>query len=78
MVYEYIIKNYQEAEPIFLSDIKIAGMPLAAISEEMNKLCEKNRIEKYEEGIYYIPKKSRLKSVSSINADMIARYKYIV
>ena len=78
MVYEYIIKNYQEAEPIFLSDMKIDGMSLSAISEEMNKLCEKNRIEKYEEGIYYIPKKSRLKSVSSINADMIARYKYIV
>lgn len=77
MVYEYIIKNYQEAEPIFLSDMKIDGMSLSAISEEMNKLCEKNRIEKYEEGIYYIPKKSRLKSVSSINADMIARYKYI-
>lgn len=66
MVYEYIIKNYQEAEPIFLSDMKIDGMSIAAISEEMNTLCEKNRIEKYEEGIYYIPKKSRLKSVSSI------------
>lgn len=66
MVYEYIIKNYQEAEPIFLSDMKIDGMSIAAISEEMNILCEKNRIEKYEEGIYYIPKKSRLKSVSSI------------
>jgi hypothetical protein len=66
MVYEYIIKNYQEAEPIFLSDMKIDGMSIKAISEEMNILCEKNRIEKYEEGIYYIPKKSRLKSVSSI------------
>ena len=55
MLQEYIIKNYQEAEPIFLSDMKIDGMSLAAIRAEMNKLCEKNRIEKFEEGMYYIP-----------------------
>ncbi|WP_283242001.1 hypothetical protein [Jutongia huaianensis] len=35
--------------------MKIDGMSLAAISAEMNKLCEKNRIEKFEEGMYYIP-----------------------
>lgn len=35
--------------------MKIDGMSLAAISAEMNKLCEKNRIEKFEEDMYYIP-----------------------
>ena len=65
MVYKYIIKNYQEAEPIFLSDMKIDGMSLAAISEEMKRFCEEKQIEKYEEDIYYMPKKSRLKYVLS-------------
>lgn len=65
MVYEYIIINYQEAEPIFLSDMKIDGTSLVAISEEMKKFCEEKQIEKYEEGVYYIPKKSRLKSFLS-------------
>lgn len=33
MVYEYIIKNYQEEEPIYLSDIESDGMPRVAISK---------------------------------------------
>ena len=45
--------------------MKIDGMSLAEISEEMKRFCEEKQIEKYEEDIYYIPKKSRLKYVLS-------------
>ncbi len=76
-LYEYLTENYQAAEPIFFSDISIEGITKSAINQQLKKLCDDKRLIKYENGVYYIPKKSRLKSSVSINADMVARYKYI-
>lgn len=77
MLYEYLISNYKEAEPIFFSDIEVSGVTKSAINQQLKKLCDEKKLEKYENGIYYLPKKSRLKSSVGVNADMVARYKYV-
>ena len=77
MLYEYILENYKENEPIFFSDIKIYGITRSAISQQMKRLCDESKIIKYDNNTYYLPKKSKLSKSSGINADMVARYKYI-
>lgn len=78
MLYEYLVKNYKVAEPIFFSDIEIEGISKSAINQQMKKLCCQKKLEKYDKGVCYLPKKSRLSNSVGINADMVARYKYIV
>lgn len=77
MLYEYLTSHYGPAEPIFFSDIHVNGISRSAISQQMTKLCNENKIKKYDTGIYYIPKKSRLSNNVGINADIVAKYKYI-
>lgn len=77
MLYDYLIRNYQTAEPIFFSDIIIEGISRSAVNQQFKKLCDEGRLIKYENGVYYMPKKSRLGSSVGINADMVAKYKYI-
>ena len=69
--------NYKEAEPIFFSDIVIEEITKSAVNQQLKKLCDEGKLQKYENGIYYLPKKSRLKTNIGVNADMVARYKYV-
>lgn len=77
VLYDYLVENYGVAEPIFFYDIDIEGISRSAINQQMKKLCDEKKLEKYDNGIYYIPKKTRLNSTVGISADMVARYKYI-
>lgn len=77
MLYEFLKNNYKEAEPIFFSDIVIEGITKSAVNQQLKKLCDEGKLQKYENGIYYLPKKSRLKTNVGVNADMVARYKYV-
>lgn len=77
MLYDYLIANYNAAEPIFFSDIRIEGISRSAVNQQLKKLCEEKKLEKYGKGVYYLPKKSRLSGNVGISADMVAKYKYI-
>lgn len=77
MLSEYIKKNYELGEPIFLQDIKIDGMSDAAIRQKIKKLTDTGEVIRYEQGIYYIPKTSRVKGETTLAPDVVARYKYI-
>ena len=77
MLYEFLKNNYKEAEPIFFSDIVIKGITKSAVNQQLKKLCDEGKLQKYENGIYYLPKKSRLKTSVGVNADTVARYKYV-
>lgn len=77
MLSEYIKENYKPGEPIFLQDIKIDGMSDANIRQKIKKMTEEGEVIRYEQGIYYIPKISRLKGTSTLAPDIVARYKYI-
>lgn len=77
MLYDYLVDNYKVAEPIFFSDIEIDGITRSAVNQQLRKLCDEGKLMKYENGVYYIPKKSRLSVDVGISADMVAKYKYI-
>ncbi|MCR5105506.1 MAG: hypothetical protein K6B68_13815 [Eubacterium sp.] len=77
MLYEYLIDNYKESEPIFFCDIPLNNKTKPELSRELKVLCENGKICKYDKGIYYIPKKSVLKNPIGPSADVVASYKYI-
>ena len=77
MLYEFIKKNYKEAEPIFFSDLEREDVSKSALNQQLKKLCDKGLIMKYDIGVYYIPKRTSLNSVVGPNADMVARYRFI-
>ena len=63
-VYSYIENNYQTNEPIFLSELNIPGMKAVSVRQQMKKLTESGQLKRFDTGIYYIPKKSMLRSMS--------------
>jgi hypothetical protein len=77
MLYEYIIDKYKEGEPIFFGDLMIEDISKPALSQQLKTLCNNGKLAKYENGIYYIPKKSRLKSAVGPSADIVAKYRFI-
>ena len=77
-VYEYLISNYGENEPIFLSDISIVGMKDVSVRQQLKRLTEDGRIKRYDSGIYFIPKKTMFKSGSTLSVDEIIRKKYLI
>lgn len=77
MLYEFLLHNYTQGEPIFLSDIKLDGMSEVNLRQQFKVLTDSGKLVRYENGIYYIPKKSRLKGGGAPAADTVAYYKYI-
>lgn len=76
-VMDYILNSYKEGEPIFIADIEIQGISDDNIKQQLKRLTDMEYLQRYEKGIYYRPRESRLKSGFCLSADMVARYKYI-
>lgn len=78
MLYEYLEMNYKTNEPIFMADVKsklqVSDVNLRRMFKE---LCDDGRINRFQNGIYYIPKKSRLKGGVPLSADAVVKAKYI-
>lgn len=77
MLYNYIEEHYKEAEPIFFSDLERGKITKSALSQQLKKLCDKGLLQKYDTGVYFIPKKTLLNSTIGPNADLVARYRFI-
>ena len=77
MLYDYIIKNYTDGEPIFLEDIQINGMNRPNFRQQIKTLTDNGKIIRCEKGIYYLPKRTRFNTVIGPSPETIARYKYI-
>lgn len=76
MLYEYLCSNYMPNEPIFVADV---SLPVSNVNlrQMFKTLCDAGKIKRFDTGVYYIPKKSRLKGGVPLGADTVARYKYI-
>ncbi len=77
MLYNYIKEHYKEAEPIFLSDLLSVNSAKTDLKQQLRELCEKGSLQKYDEEVYFIPKKSKLNLTVGLNADIVARYRFI-
>lgn len=76
MLYDYLVKNYKQNEPIFVSDIDLP-VTNTNLRQMFKNLCDEGKICRFDKGIYYLPAKTRLKGASMIAPDMVAQYKYV-
>lgn len=77
MLYEFLVNHYSAGEPIFISDIKLEGMSCVNLRQQFKNLADMGKLLRYDNGIYFIPKKSRLNGGGRPTADTVAYYKYI-
>ncbi|MBR1624023.1 MAG: hypothetical protein IJ675_08985 [Pseudobutyrivibrio sp.] len=78
MIYNYLTEHYKENEPIFFSDIYTGEVSKSALTQQLTSLCKKGLLVKYDNGVYYLPKKSKLKSSVGPTADTVAKYRFII
>lgn len=71
MLYEYLMTNYNPNEPIFISDI---NLPISNgnLRKKIKELCDAGKVKRFDTGIYYLPKKSRLKGDIPLSVDTVA------
>ena len=51
MIYDYIIENYKNGEPIFLGELP--GESKDYLRQEMKQLVDDGRLERLYNGVYY-------------------------
>lgn len=78
MIYDYLMENYKQGEPIFSADIHIHEMSEENIRYHLKKLTDDGVICRFESGIYYLPKRNILGEYSKLSAETVAIHKYIL
>jgi hypothetical protein len=69
-------REYGYNEPILLSEINIYGMNEVYIRQAFTRLVRRGRLERFGQGIYYIPKMTPL-GMSRLSAKKVYEKKYI-
>ena len=76
MLWKYILDNYRPGEPIIASDIEI-GLTEVNRRKQFKALTDNGKLKRFDNGIYYIPKKSKLGGEVSIPPDIVVEKKYV-
>lgn len=76
MLYQYLAQNYKPNEPIFVSDIDLP-VSESNLRQMFKKLCDDGIINRFDTGVYYLPKTSRLKGGVPLGASSVVEAKYI-
>lgn len=74
--YEYLIKTYGYNEPILLNEIKFGNYSKPWINKQLANLCAEEKVIRFEQGVYYIPKMTSL-GASKLNPVKVIEKKYI-
>ncbi len=77
MLKSYLLENYGYNEPIFLNDLKIEGLSENAVRQSVKRLVAKSFLERYDNGIYYIPKAGGLLGKSYLDPLLVIMRKYV-
>ena len=76
MLLEYIKENYKVGEPIFSNDLLNIINNKYSLSKELSLLVSKKELKKFEDGIYYRPKKTVIGDLP-LSYEDVAKYKYV-
>ena len=76
-LYEYLLDNYQENEPIFLADLQVDGMTRTNVRQQIKKLTDTGKVKRFDNGIYFLPKKTIFKSGSQLAPEKVLECKYL-
>ena len=60
MLKTFLLENYGYNEPIFLNALKIENLSDNALRQSVKRLTASGFIERFDNGIYYIPKRDNL------------------
>ena len=75
MVYDYIIDNYTNGEPIFLSELP--GKSKDYLRQEMKRLVDEGRLERLYNGVYYLSYITILGTKGRISIEKYIEKKYL-
>lgn len=78
MLYDYLLTEYGENTPIFVSELNIEGMNENTLRVWIKRLTDAGKLKRYDTGIYFIPKNYGFKSgASTISATQVIEKKYL-
>ena len=77
MLKSYLLENYDYNEPIFLNELSIEGLSENAVRQSVKRLVANGFLERYDNGIYYIPKQNGVLGKSYIDPFLVVIRKYV-
>ena len=77
MLKTYLMENYGYNEPIFLNELSVEGLSKNAIRQSVKRLTANGFLERYDSGIYYIPKSGGLLGKSYLDPSVVIMRKYV-
>jgi len=77
MLKSYLLENYGYNKPIFLNDLKIEELSENAVRQSVKRLVAKGFLERFDKGIYYIPKQDGLLGKSYLDPVLVIMRKYV-
>ena len=75
MVYDYIIENYENGEPIFLTELP--GDSKDYLRQEMKKLVDEGKLERLYNGVYFLSYVTILGTKGKVSVDKYIEKKYL-
>lgn len=77
MLKTYLMENYGYNEPIFLNDLAVEGLSENAVRQSVKRLVASGFLERYDNGIYYIPKQGGVLGKSYLDPATVIMRKYV-
>jgi len=77
MVKSYLLETYGYNEPIFLNDLMIDGLSENAVRQAVKRLVANGFLERYDSGIYYIPRQGGVLGKSYLDPFLVIIRKYV-
>lgn len=77
MLKEYLVENYGFNEPIFLNEIQLDGVNDNALRQSFKRMVKSGNLIRFDNGIYYLPKTSKLLNKSYLDPLKVIIRKYI-
>ena len=75
-LYDSLLERYGYNEPILTNEIQFNNYSKPWIYKELNRLCEAEKIKRFEKGVYYIPQMGPL-GASLLNPRKVVEKKFI-
>lgn len=77
MLKTYLMENFGYNEPIFLNDLVVDGLSENAIRQSIKRLVANGFLQRYDTGIYFIPRQNTLLDKSYLDPYLVIIRKYI-
>lgn len=77
MLKSFLLGNYGYNEPIFLNDLKIEELSGNAVRQSVKRLMANGFLERFDKGIYYIPKQDGVLGKSYLDPVLVIMRKYV-